>query len=66
MKLTEFKIGERFICGYNPAVEWQCTDIGTRVVTAILVKDDWIAGPPYAVGEVVFDEDDQKVCEVIK
>ena len=26
--------------------------------------DGWFNGPPYAVGESVFDEDDQKACSL--
>ena len=59
MKLTDFKIGEDFLLNGNL---WRCTDIGTRVAVAIEVKEDWMAGPPYALAEVVLDEDDQQVC----
>lgn len=59
MELSEFEIGMQFMCGGNAFL---CTDKGTRVVVAIEVKDGWMAGPPYALGEVVFDEDDITVC----
>lgn len=64
MKLEEFKIGETFFA--SAGFEWLCTDKGTRTITAIMLdpdKDDsWFVGPPYAVEEVVFDENDMKSC----
>ncbi len=65
MKLSDFKIGETFICAGE---KWRCTDIGSRVITAICLddysrKEDWYNGPPYAVNEYVFDELDQPGCE---
>jgi len=63
MKLSEFQIGVKFKCGGKT---WLCTDIGTRVVSAILLDENndlsWFNGPPYAVREFVFDEYDQKAC----
>lgn len=66
MKLSDFKIGEIFTCDES---EWKCTDIGSRVITAIRIggfsrKEDWLNGPPYAVVEYVFDENDQPGCEI--
>ncbi len=37
MKLSEFEIGKTFWCGGRP---WRCTDIGTRVIIAILLEHD--------------------------
>lgn len=62
MKLSDFEIGMQFECGGNAFL---CTDKGTRVVVAVEVKDDWMAGPPYALGEIVFDEDDITGCTPI-
>ena len=64
MKLEEFTIGQDFVCGGKA---WRCTDIGTRVVSAICLTDhqddpSWFNGPPYACAETVFDEDDQVAC----
>lgn len=59
MKIHDFEIGMRFMCGGKVFL---CTDKGTRVVVAIEAKDDWMAGPPYALAELVFDENDMKVC----
>ena len=59
----DFVVGGTFWCGGQP---WRCTDIGTRVITAIKLNQDddpsWYNGPPYAVAELVFDEDDQLGC----
>jgi hypothetical protein len=59
----EFRIGEPFWSGGH---RWRCTDIGTRVITAIKLDhgDDpsWYNGPPYAVAEVVFDEYNMAGC----
>jgi hypothetical protein len=57
MRRDEFDIGT-----------WLCTDIGTRVVVAVHVSPEveadvsWPSGPPYAIAEKVFDEDDMKGC----
>jgi len=62
MTLHDFKIGNAF---WTRTGEWRCTDIGTRVVVAIRLDQDdptWYNGPPYAVAETVFDEDDLEVC----
>ena len=63
MKLGEFVIGREFWCGGQA---WRCTDVGTRIIAAIKLNHDddpsWYHGPPYAVAETVFDEDDQEGC----
>jgi hypothetical protein len=63
MQHAEFRIGETFRCGGH---RWRCTDIGTRVIAAIKLDHDddlsWYNGPPYAVAEMVFDEDDMEDC----
>jgi len=63
MTHSEFVIGGLFVC--NDRV-WQCTDIGTRTVIAIGMDPDktpdWYRGPPYAVAEMVFDENDLPAC----
>jgi hypothetical protein len=62
-----FKVGCEFRCGGK---RWRCTDVGSRVITAVCLDDhpgdpSWFNGPPYAVVESVFDEYDQPGCEVI-
>jgi hypothetical protein len=37
MELDQFAIGEEFLCGGR---RWRCTDVGTRVVAAILVDPE--------------------------
>jgi hypothetical protein len=63
MQRSEFSIGQTFWCNGQP---WRCADIGTRVITAFRLDHDddpsWYNGPPYAVAEVVFDEDDMEGC----
>ena len=60
-------IGGRFLCG---DAEWIVTDIGTRTLTAIKVDEkakadpSWTEGPPYALAEVPFDEEDIKAIEL--
>ena len=57
-----FEIGKEF---FSRSGRWLCTDIGSRTVTVIkkdMPDDRWYAGPPYAVAEVVFDEDDMGGC----
>ena len=63
MTHDEFIIGETF---WTPTGEWLCTDIGTRTILAIHLNqqdESWYIGPPYAVAEYPFDEDDIEVCE---
>jgi hypothetical protein len=66
MKIDEFSIGLRFFMGER---EWLCTDVGTRVVVAIKTDlaeaPDWLNGPPYALLEIVLDEDDLPVCSIV-
>jgi hypothetical protein len=65
MKHSDFTIGQEFLCGEK---RWRCTDKGTRTVVAICLDEhpddpSWFNGPPYAVEEIVFDEDDIEGCE---
>lgn len=62
MEHSEFEIGKEFFCGGN---RWRCTDVGTRVIIAICLnqKDERnYNGPPYSIGESVFDEYDIGGC----
>jgi hypothetical protein len=60
MNLSDFSVGEHFSCGGK---SYQCTDVGTRTIVAISTEDaDWMRGPPYAIAEMVFDEDDMPAC----
>ena len=65
MEHGDFAIGKEF---QTTTGVWRCTDIGTRTIIAIKVsgRDDqsWLNGPPYAVAEMVFDEDDLDGCWV--
>lgn len=66
MTLADFKIGMEFRMSGN---RWRCTDIGTRIISAIkLDRDDdptWYNGPPYIVAEMCIDENDMEACEPI-
>ena len=59
--LSSVDIGGTFYCAGR---EYLVTDKGTRVLVAVQVTDrerqdpSWLAGPPYALQEIVFDEDD--------
>jgi len=65
MNIKDFEMGAEFLCDGN---RWRCTDIGTRVVVAICIEDhgdvSWFNGPPYAVAESVFDENDMEGCSL--
>jgi hypothetical protein len=64
MKHTEFRIGLEF---YTTTGAWRCTDVGTRVVTALRLgqPDPKVyEGPPYAIAELVFDENDQDAASL--
>ncbi|PNS09765.1 hypothetical protein [Solilutibacter silvestris] len=58
MKLSDFDIGTEFKT--STWHRWRCTDVGRRTILAIELDPDldeaWLAGPPYVVQEVVFDE----------
>jgi hypothetical protein len=67
MEHKDFIIGQEFLYGEK---RWRCTDIGTRVIVAICLdghpdNPSWFHGPPYAVAETVFDEDDMEACEAV-
>lgn len=62
MEHSDFKINE---CFYTGTGKWMCTDIGTRVITAVKYDElinSGVLNPPYAVAEVVFDEYDFGGC----
>ena len=58
MKITDFKIGTTFQTCTGQV--WKCTDVGSRTILAIELNPKldsvWLAGPPFVVPEVVFDE----------
>ena len=64
MKHSDFRIGCEFV---TAAGHWRCTDVGTRTIAAIRLNHDgdtsWYSGPPYAIVEHVFDEDDVEGCD---
>ena len=64
MQKEDFKIGEEF---YTNTSKWRCTDIGSRVIVAIELKQENLAfqnGPPYSIAELVFDEYDFAGCSL--
>ena len=64
MQHADFSIGLEF---NTASGRWRCTDVGTRVIVAIRLDAadaSWYNGPPYAVAETVFDEDDLKGCSI--
>lgn len=63
MKLRDFHIGLEFFA--SAGFRWRCTDAGSRTVLAIRLTGrtpEWLAGPPYIVDEVVFDEREMERC----
>ena len=63
MKHSDFQIGTKFATAMS---RWKVTDVGSRVIVAIPEKGgDWTNGPPYAVVEIVFDEEDIISCEPV-
>ena len=69
MRHEEFKIGMEFTTAGSLSGHWRCTDVGTRAIVAIQIEPgndpSWCDGPPYAVAELVFDEDDIVACKII-
>lgn len=63
MKHADFKLGDTFETATG---KWRVTDIGTRTIIAIKLDhpedESWYNGPPYAVKETVFDENDFGGC----
>lgn len=63
----QWKIGQRFtISGGSDVL--RVTDVGSRVVVAMRLNTDdpsWNNGPPYAVVEEVFDEEDQAAMKPV-
>ncbi len=64
MTHSDFSMGIEFISGGR---RWRCTDIGRRIIAAVCLSDhpddqSWYNGPPYAVAETVFDENDIEGC----
>lgn len=66
MNHNAFLIGHSF---FTATGTWRCTDVGTRTIAAIRIAgagvpedSSWFDGPPYAVAEIVFDENDQMGC----
>lgn len=55
----KISVGDVFTCGGK---SWKCTDKGQRTIIAIELDpdrdDSWYVGPPYAVAETIFDEND--------
>tara|TARA_R110002072_G_scaffold205468_1_gene363408 strand:- start:191 stop:382 length:192 start_codon:yes stop_codon:yes gene_type:complete len=63
MKHGDFVIGQDFLAATGTC---RCIDIGTQTVITIKVSDyddpSWFNGPPYAVVETMFGEDDWEAC----
>lgn len=74
MALTDqWEAGDEFTIdrAYGPNRKYKVTDVGSRVVVAVEItvdraSDGWLIGPPYAVVEQVFDEEDQKVMRGLR
>ncbi|WP_177412511.1 hypothetical protein [Entomomonas moraniae] len=64
MKNASFEIGSKFYTTTGQC--WLCTDVGIRTILAIeldpKLDKNWFKGPPYAVKEVVFDEEEMEMC----
>jgi hypothetical protein len=66
---AEFYIGCEFTTMHGKHA-WRCTDVGTRTIVAIRINTDgnmpidpsWFRGPPYALAEIAFGEDDMPGC----
>ena len=61
-----FPIGTYFAIDGRDHAIWRVTDVGTRVIVAIKHTPGWMEGPPYALAEHVFDEDDQLVMREVE
>lgn len=67
MKREDFSVGLEF---WMSGRRFRCTDIGQRVIVAIMLDDradqTWFAGPPYAVQELVIDEWEMALCTLVE
>ncbi|MFK5894588.1 MAG: hypothetical protein QM504_15310 [Pseudomonadota bacterium] len=62
MQHSDFMINGSF---FSATGQWLCTDIGTRVITAIKFdENEKTRVPPYDVQEIVFDEYDFDGCSI--
>jgi hypothetical protein len=65
-----WKIGMEFWVGSGAEFPHRVTDVGVRTITAIYLDKPhdttWYNGPPYAVAEMSFDENDLQVCYLEK
>jgi|LGOV01.1.fsa_nt_gb predicted TPR repeat methyltransferase len=62
MTLKQFKIGKHF---FTTEGEWVCTDVGTRTIAAVKLKELLASGdkePPYSIVEHLFDRYDMDGC----
>lgn len=78
-RLSDFTVGQEFTTAGG---RFRVTDIGSRTLVAIRIDqvqaskgvidgaraeaEGWFRGPPYAVAEIVFDEDDFEAIETIR
>lgn len=68
LKLTWLSIGSHFQIDDR---EFRVTDIGTRTIIAVRITEkekadpSWLNGPPYAIAELVFDENDFEAIEPV-
>ncbi|WP_430905322.1 hypothetical protein, partial [Maribacter flavus] len=59
--LSMISIGDRFFLNEQ---EYMCTDKGSRVLVGVQIDEkviqdpSWLNGPPYALSEMTFDEND--------
>lgn len=70
MQHKDFYVGKEF---WTATGKWRVTDLGQRTIIAIQIirqgweiEEHWFAGPPYAVKEYVFDENDMPGCWATK
>jgi hypothetical protein len=70
VEFEDWRIGMEFWVGSACEFPYRVTDVGTRTITAIHLNrphdPSWYNGPPYAVPEIVFDENDLEVCYLEK
>jgi hypothetical protein len=65
--ITLILIGQSF---YMNGRKFLCTDKGSRVLVGVEIDEraecdpSWLAGPPYAFAELVFDEDDLELVSI--
>ena len=63
--ICAIRIDELALDGVSHSADGSPERIARRLVDPRVEDSSWLSGPPYAVAELCFDEDDQLACEFV-